>query len=234
MSKKKLPTSTTKVTAYFLGSGVQAFAHFVNDDFLEKYQIKISDDGYSLSTPFESQEMLDDPSVITKFICYGMQEDPEIIIKIDGKTFEDAYLTYEDSFDPEMDDPDTALLMRGMENSDQDFMVPKGMHLLIETVEYDNGELIAEVELSEKVKSLENFILETRDLDTSSDLSEATYMTGLLNGAEYDIIQLTYKGESASFELNFSGICGGGLYLVKPDSAGVWRDYSEIRTAEEE
>jgi hypothetical protein len=234
MPKMKPSASTNKVTACFSGSGVQAFAHFVSNDFLKKYQIKISEDGYSFSTPFESQEILDDSSVISKFICHGMQEDPEISIKLNGETFEDAYLTDEDSFDPEMDDPDSALLRRGMENSDQDFMVPNGMHLLIETIEYDHGELITEIEISKKITSLKNFILQTRDLDTSSNLSEATYRTGLLNGAEYDIVQLTYKGESASFELNFSGICGGGLYLVKPDSNGIWRDYFEIKTSVEE
>lgn len=234
MPKTKPPASTNKVTACFLGSGVQAFAHFVSDDFLKRYQIKISEDGYSFSTPFESQELLDDSSVISKFVCHGMQEDPEINIQFNGKTFEDAYLTDEDSFDPEMDDLDTVLLRRGMETSDQDFMVPNGMHLLIETIEYDHGELITEIETAKKITSLKNFVLETRDLDTSSHLSEATYMTGLLKGAEYDIVQLTYKGESASFELNFSGICGGGLYLVKPDEKGVWREYHEIKTSVEE
>jgi hypothetical protein len=104
MSKIKNAPKMNTITACFSGSGVQAFAHFVSDDFLKRYQIKISEDGYSFSTPFESQEMLDDPSVITKFICHGMQEDPDINIQFNGETIEDAYLTDEDSFDPEMDD----------------------------------------------------------------------------------------------------------------------------------
>ncbi|ALK90330.1 hypothetical protein [Limnohabitans sp. 63ED37-2] len=234
MSKTTNAAKINTITACFSGSGVQAYAYFVDDNFMRKYEIKISDSGSDLTTPFETSEILDDATAICKFICHGMHEDPSIAIKFNGKAIQVESLEIDDPFEDETHDVESALLMRYAENQDHDFMVPEGMHLLVEVVEYDDGELITELQTTDKMVELKDFLLEVRDLDTSSDLSEATYMTGLLNGAEYDILNLQYKGEPASFELNFSGICGGGLYLVKPDSQGIWRDYYEIKTSEDE
>lgn len=234
MSKTKTKDMINTITACFSGSGVQADAYFVDDNFLQKYELKISDSGTEINTPFDTSEILDDATVTCKFICHGMQEDPNIELKFNGKTIRVEALIDDYSFDSESDDEETCLLMHCIENCDQDFMVPKGMHLLIEVIEYDHGELIAEIKTTDKIVNLKDFLLEARDLDTSSNLSEATYMTGFLNGAEYDILNLQYKGEPASFDLNFSGICGGGLYLVKPNEKGVWCDYLQIQTSYDE
>jgi hypothetical protein len=234
MSKTTNAAKINTITACISGSGVQAHAYFVDDNFMRKYEIKISDSGSDFNTPFETSEILDDATAICKFICHGMHEDPSIAIKFNGKAIQVESLEIDDPFEDEAHDVESALLMRYVENQDHDFMVPEGMHLLVEVVEYDDGELITELQTTDKKVELKDFLLEVRDLDTSSDLSEATYMTGLLNGAEYDILNLQYKGEPASFDLNFSGICGGGVYLVKPDSQGIWRDYFEIRTSEDE
>lgn len=234
MSKIKTADKINTITACFSGSGVQADAYFVDDNFVRKYELKISDSGSEIYTPFDTSEILNDATVTSKFICHGMQEDPNIELKLNGKAIQVEELIYDDCFDPESDNEETCLLMHCIENCDQDFMVPKGRLLLIQITEYDHGELIAEIKTTEKKVKLKDFLLEVRDLDTSSNLSEATYMTGFLNGAEHDILKLQYKGESAQFELNFSGVCGGGLYLVKPNEKGVWCDYSKIQTLHNE
>lgn len=233
MSKEKTAVKINTITACISGSGAQAHAYFVNDDFFKKYELKISESGSEFNTPFEISAILDDDTAICKFICHGMHEDPSIEIKFNGKAIQVESLEIDDPFEEETHDTESVLLMRYAENQDHDFMVPKGMHLLVEVIEYDDGELITEIQTTDKKVELKDFLLEVRDLDSSSDLSEATYMTGFLNGAEYDILNLQYKGEPASFDLNFSGICGGGLYLVKPDSKGVWRNYFEINTSNE-
>lgn len=231
MSKEKTAVKINTITACISGSGVQAYAYFVNDDFLKKYELKISDSGREINTPFETSEILDDTTAICKFICHGMHEDPSIKIKFNGKAIDVESLEIDDPYDDVTHDVESALLMRYVENQDHDFMVPKGMYLLVEVVEYEDGELITEIQTTDKKVELKDFLLEVRDLDTISDLSQATYMTGFLNGAEYDILNLQYKAELASFDLNISGICGGGLYLVKPDSKGIWRNYFEIKTS---
>lgn len=231
MSKEKTAVKINTITACISGSGVQAYAYFVNDDFLKKYELKISDSGREINTPFETSEILDDTTAICKFICHGMHEDPSIKIKFNGKAIDVESLEIDDPYDDVTHDVESALLMRYVENQDHDFMVPKGMYLLVEVVEYEDGELITEIQTTDKKVELKDFLLEVRDLDTNSDLSQATYMTGFLNGAEYDILNLQYKAELASFDLNISGICGGGLYLVKPDSKGIWRNYFEIKTS---
>lgn len=233
MSKEKTAVKINTITARISGSGVQAYAYFVNDEFLKKYEIKISESGNEFNTPFEVSAILEDGTAISKFICHGMHEDPNIEIRFNRKAIHIESLEIDDPDEEETHDAESALLMRYAENQDHDFMVPTGMNLLVEVVEYDDGELITEIRTTDKKVELKDLLLEIRDLDTSSDLSEATYMTGLLNGAEYDILNLQYKGEPASFDLNFSGICGSGLYLVKPDSKGIWRNYFEIKTTNE-
>ncbi len=90
MSKTTHTPKINTITACFSGSGVQAYAYFVDDNFMRKYEIKISDSGYNLTTPFETSEILDDATAICKFICHGMHEDPSIAIMFNGKAITDC------------------------------------------------------------------------------------------------------------------------------------------------
>ena len=222
-----------KIAVTFSGSGVQAVAYFVDDSFMKKWGIDKPDVNGHYTTSFDQQDLSSDTSVDSVFICHGLQDDAEFEVTFDGKVLPIEGMQMQDEFDPEVDDEESNLKINYIKFNRQKYLVPSGKHLLIETTEYDNGSLIAEIDVEEQSVEISEMLIEVRDLDTDNDVSEATYMAGLIGSAEYDILEFHYKNQVAEFELSFHGLCSEGLYLVKKDSSGTWSECHKIHNSSE-
>jgi len=236
IAKKAQSKATEKshlLTVSLSGSGTQAYAYIVDDDFIKNLRTEDSyddgddsDDEYSIDLDRD----LSGKAIGSCIVCLGMSEDAEIDIKLDGKSIPYEGPVDEDSLeDWETDAPKDVLVYGDLDAMGRDFKIPDGTHLIIEIIEYDHGTLHTAMEISESSIYASELKLMRRDVDTDAELSRATYGNGLLNEVERDVVQLSYKGMISDFDLDFSGVSSGGYYLVKRDSKGGWRECEMLR-----
>jgi hypothetical protein len=229
-AQSKASVKSHLLTVSLSGSGTQAYAYIVNDDFIKNLRTEDSDGDSDDSDDHYSIDLDSDLSNKAYIVCLGMSEDAEIDIKLDGQSIPYEGPVDEDSLeDWENYEPKDVLLYGGLDAMGSNFKIPDGTHLIIEIIEYDHGTLHTAMEISESSIFASELRLLARDVDTDAELSRATYGNGLLNEVERDVVQLSYKGMIADFDLDFSGMSSGGYYLVKRDSKGGWRDCEMIR-----
>jgi len=234
-AKKPSPKSKTSSRAKsqghrleisFSGSGTQAYAYVVNNDFIAKWKLSKEDEDAEY---FDVSMELNEYAIDSYQICMGMNEEPEIKIELDGKEIEcDGIMgeDCEDDYEPE--EWDYLLKTKAIESMGRGFEIPEGCHLVIEVIEYDDGVLFTYLDITETTIKPSEISVLTRDVDTETELSLATYGNGLLNEVERDMVQIKYKDEIVDLQLDFSGISSGGHYLVSKDADGSLRGYEQL------
>jgi hypothetical protein len=228
-SKHKTSSDLHTLTVCLSGSGTQAYAYIVDDEFLKKLS-KSDSDSDNDNSPIDLDDELTENAIDTYLVCWGMTEDADIDIKLDGEPIPFEGPVDEDSpRDWEPDEPTDLLVYGYLEAMGRDLKIPEGTHLIIEIIEYDNGTLHTAMEIPESSICASELKLLRRDVDTDAEMSLATYENGLLNEVEFDVFSLAFKDLISDFDLDFSGISSGGYYLVKKDSSGSWRGYETIR-----
>jgi len=210
----------------FSGGGTQAYAYVVNNDFVTKWKLSREDQEAEY---FDVSTELDEHAIDCYRVCMGMNEYAEIKIELDGKEIEcDGLIREEDEDDYEPEQLDCFMKIEAIEAMGEGFKIPEGCHLVIEVIEYDNGVLSTCLDITEATIKPSYISVLTRDVDTETELSLATYENGLLNEVEGDMVQIKYKDEIVDLELDFSGISSGGHYLVSKDPNGSLRGYDQL------
>jgi hypothetical protein len=210
----------------FSGGGTQAYAYVVNNDLIAKWKLSREDEEAEY---FDVSTELDEHAIDCYRVCMGMNEEPEIKIELNGKAIEcDGIVReeYEDDYEP--NELENLLKFKSIEAMGEGFEIPEGCHLVIEVIEYDDGLLSTCLDIAEATIKPSELTVLTRDVDTETELSRATYENGLLNEVERDMVQIKYKDEIVDFDLDFSGISSGGYYLVSKDAKGSLRGYQEL------
>ena len=232
-AKKPSPKSKTSAKAKpeghrleisFSGSGTQAYAYVVKSEFISKWkQAQDNEEDFDVSIE------LDEYAIDSYRVCMGMNEEPEIKIELDGKEIEcDGIMGEDCEGDYEPEEWDYLLKTKGIEAMGEGFEIPEDCHFVIEVIEYDYGVLHTSIDITESTIKPSEISVLTRDVDTTAELSRATYENGLLNGVEGDMVQIKYKDEIVDLQLDFSGISSGGHYLVSKDADGSLRGYEEL------
>jgi len=225
-SSSKAKSKGHRLDISFSGGGTQAYAYVVNNDFIAKWKLSKEDEDAEY---FDVSMELDEYAIDSYRVCMGMNEEPEIKIELDGKEIECEGIMgedCEDDFEPE--EWDHLLKTKAIESMGRGFEIPEGCHLVIEVIEYDDGVLHTSINITESTIKPSELTVLTRDVDTETELSRATYGNGLLNEVERDMVQIKYKDEIVDFDLDFSGISSGGYYLVSKDANGSLRGYDQL------
>jgi len=225
-TSSKAKSKVHRLDISFSGGGTQAYAYVVNNDFIAKWELSREDEEAEY---FDVSTELDEHAIDCYRVCMGMDEYAEIKIELDGEEIEcDGIMGEDCEGDYEPEEWDYLLKTIGIEAMGEGFEIPEGCHLVIEVIEYDNGVLSTCLDITEvTIKPSEISVL-TRDVDTETELSLATYRNGLLNEVERDMVQIKYKDEIVDLELDFSGISSGGHYLVSKDPNGSLRGYDQL------
>ena len=137
ISKNAKTEATEKshlLTVSLSGSGTQAYAYIVDDDFIKNLRTEDSDDEDSDDEyDIDLVGDLNDRALDSCLVCLGMSEDAEIDIKLDGISIPYEGPVREDSLeDWETDDPKDILLYGELDAMGRDFKIPDGTHLIIE------------------------------------------------------------------------------------------------------
>jgi hypothetical protein len=210
----------------FSGGGTQAYAYVVNNDFIAKWKLSREDEEAEY---FDVSTELDEYAIDCYRVCMGMNEEPEIKIELDGKVIECNGMVreeYEDDYEPEQ--LDYLMKIEAIEAMGEGFEIPEGFHIVIEVIEYDDGLLSTCLDIAVATIKPSELTVLTRDVDTDTELSRATYGNWLLNEVEGDMVQIKYKDEIVDFDLDFSGISSGGYFLVSKDANGSLRGYDQL------
>ncbi len=213
------------ISVTFSGSGVQAYAYYVNAQRIEEWGLSDADSDGCYSTTHELQHELLGDGITCKLICHGITESPDIAVKFNRKKIQVEDLTNIDGLEPDDYDHETTLKMVYEPRFLEDLNVPNGKHLIIEVTEYDSGRLSTAFETADGKIELSDLLISAKDLDTEHDVSVATYMAGLLKDAEFDIRELQYNGQSSEFSLDISGLYSSSFYLCICDESGRWRSH---------
>ena len=209
----------------FKGNGTQIFAYLINDTVLEKLKDNASSGHQESSIAIVQEKAID-----SWLVCWGINSQSKIEVQLDGIAVPvKEFGLHDDPDDP--DDFDNSFTCAREEaivylNDDISDLEPEvdfesSQLLVIEVIEYDEGHLRAQLEISPLDFKVEKIGLNVVYLDGSSDLS-FIYQKGYSNDIEVDIRTLKYEDNLSEFELDFSGFSGGGTYLLRKGSDGDW------------
>ena len=225
-TSSKAKSNGHRLDISFSGGGTQAYAYVVNNDFVAKWKLSREEEEAEY---FDASIELDKHAIDCYRVCMGISEDAEIKIEFDGNEIVCNGIILEENEDEyELDELENFMKFKPIESMGEGIKIPENCHLVIEVMEYDNGVLSTCLDITEATIKPSEISVLTRDVDTETELSLATYGNGILNEVEHDWVQIQYKDEIFDMDLDFSGICSGGYYLVSKSASGSFRGYEEL------
>ena len=214
-------SKTGKITACFSGSGVQAYAYFVDDDFIERWGLEKPNQDGIYTSKYDHTDLFAESDVDCLLICHGLREDADFRIDFDDQNSQGSA---QGSLSK------NSVAHKNVEFLKDEFLVPDGMYLIVELTKYTHGKLYAEIEIEPDNIDVKDLVLTFRNLDSIDDIFDATLRTGLIGNISHDIIELHYKENISTFELNIIDESDVELYLLQKDSLGRWMMLQRILT----
>jgi hypothetical protein len=223
-TSSKAKSNGHRLDISFSGRGTQAYAYVVKNQFISDRKLAIENED-----EFEISDVVDDYAIASYLVCKGISEDAEIKIEFDGEEIVcNGIIDEENEDEYELDELENFMKFKPIESMGEGIKIPENCHLVIEVLHYQYGILRTSFNIPESHITPSQLFVLTRDVDTETELSLATYENGLLNEVEHDWVQIQYKDEIFDMDLDFSGICSGGYYLVSKSASGSFRGYEEL------
>jgi len=208
----------------FSGRGTQAYAYVVNNQFISARKLAIENE-----EEFEISDVLDDYAITSYLVCKGISEDAEIKIELDGEEIVcNGIIDEENEDEYELDELENFMKFKPIESMGEGIKIPENCHLVIEVLHYQYGVLRTSFNIAESHITPSQLFVLTRDVDTETELSLATYENRLLDKVENDWEAIEYKDEIFDMDLDFRGVRSGGYYLVSKSASGSFRGYEEL------
>lgn len=102
------------------------------------------------------------------------------------------------------------------------FKVPDNCHLVVEVLEFDEGEFSCEFEVrNPRTFNPSDIKLIGYDLDVETDLSAASYGVGLTGCMEHDLLGFEFEDEYFEFEAEIP-YSSSNIHLISKGEAGLW------------
>ena len=227
-----------KLEISILANGLQVHAYLINAETLAKLRHNAEKD-----YPEDALEIIRDNCIDTLHISNGIDLDSEYLkIKLScGKNVlkRDSVINvyegfeFKDFFKSEKEflgnllcfDEDITEL--GVDKNGNYIKIPSDLYVIVETVEYKNGDLCGFLDIEDGAIDIKDFRITAVDLDVGSDYSAISYGVGLVDNLERDIVGVSYKGTLCELGLNFSGMSNLLLYLVARNEENNWEISSE-------
>ncbi len=230
--KKTKTQTTSNVSVNISGSGCRVTAYLINKKILKELRSATEDDALYESNPYSlvGNIALDSIRVAQGF-CIYTADDLKFEITVDDKSIEvekvgllDEWCEFEEEFTSERG---KTLLARSENNESlgKGFIPKKNEMFIIEIEEFKWAESNCSFSAINALDlgGLEKLEIGLVDLDVETDLSNATYLAGLLNGMEKDIRYIRYQDKKYEFDLSIMNGSVSCFYLVEKKDDGKWK-----------
>lgn len=219
----------TNVEIVISGSGYRVTAYVINNKILNELKHATKDDALYENNPYSlvANISLNSIRVANGFCLYGAEK-LKFDFSINGKSINIENVgilwdgcEYEEEF--ETDREKTLLATeKYLEGLGDGVKLKKSEMLIVEVEEMKYAEMTCEF-TTEKLPKIQDINLGIVNLDVESDISNATYLTGLLEGMEKDIRYVVCDGQKHDFEIAIMNGRVSSFYLVKRDKSGIWK-----------
>jgi hypothetical protein len=218
----------SRVTVKISGPAFRVTAYVVNSKILKQLQSATEDDALYEDEPLSIVGNIALRAIrVANGFCIDNVDDFKFEVRIDGEfqEVEKVGLLYEGcEFDDEFDSELEKTLLARSENSEpvgEDFSAKAGQMLVLEFEDIKLAELTCSFDVSSQI-GLKDIELGLVDLDVVSEMSQATYELGLINGLEKDIRYIIFNGEKHEFDIDVLSSYASSFVLVKRNKSGEW------------
>jgi len=219
---------STRIFVRISGPAFRVTAYIINNKILKKLKSAIVDDALYEDNPLS---IINNLALRSMRVANGYCIDNvdclafEVLIngvpqKIEGI----GILSQGCDFDEEFDSDIEKTLIAKSENCEQvgeHFPIDKNEMLVLEFEEIKLGNLVCSFEASRDV-ALKDIEIGLVNLDVVTQISEATYELGMLNGMEKDIRYIIFDGKKYDFDMDVLNGYASRFILVNRDKHEKW------------
>ena len=218
----------TQVSVKISGPAFRVTAYVINSKILKQLQSATEEDALYEDNPLSVVGNLALRSMrVANGYCLGSVDDFKFKVQIDDEPQEIeeiGILSEGCEFHEEFDSDIEKTLIARYENCEpvgKDFPLGKNEMLVLEFEEVKLGEMVCSFDAARDI-TLVDIELGLVDLDVVSQISQATYELGLLNGMEKDIRYVIVDGEKYEFDMDVLNGYASRFILVKRSKDGNW------------
>jgi hypothetical protein len=218
----------SNVSVKISGAGCRVTAYVINKKILNELRAAAEDDALYESNPYSMVGNIALQAIrVAQGFCIYTIDDLMLEVSINGSILEidqvgflDDGCEFEEEFTSERD----KTLLARYENVEYlgEGVALKKPEIFIVEVEDIKSAVMNCAFAADGNLNLGELELGLVELDVDTDLSNATYLTGLLNGMEKDIRYVLCGGQKYEFDVNVLNRYPSSFYLVSKGADGKW------------
>jgi hypothetical protein len=221
----------TSISIYIEGPAYKVTAYVINNKILKEIEGASDEDALYEGNKYSLvSDMALDAIRVSEGFCIYESDNLEWSVTINEKEVgvnKVCYLNEGVEYAEEFDVPRNQSLVASFEDDEwlgADLKLKRGQMFMVEVEDVKLLRASVEIEVAGEI-NLEDLRLGVVDLDVLTDVSSATYLTGILNGMEKDVRYLMCGGVRYEFEFEVLNSYPSRFYSVrKTKVAHVWEE----------